>query len=379
MASASALPEIDGETLSLLTTHGLDHLSHLPARMARESERLAAEVRKLSEDNYPVYIHNHDCVKAVHSETDAIEAKADALLEVLPAVGEACAGFRAGASATLGAFRRTRQTWQQHTALLQLLELPTLMDAAVRNDWHEEALGMIHFVATLERRHPPPLTPEGEGEDEAEPKHGQRRQQQQQQQQQQQEEEEKKIKQGGRMQGGVGAPSPTALAFVPGSGHRIIARIVADVRGAAGGMRRRLCAQLQQEALTLPQCLTIVGTLRRLAAAGTGSEVAGASGSSSSNSSSSSGSSSSSADPVAAAAAAEQELQREFLSRRDACVLGALSELSFTADAQQYVRSLAMTTTTTTTTTSTTTFAFFCLLTRSSSTRFPRTPLRVAH
>ena len=35
------LTDIDPETLDLLTTHGLDHISHLPERLQRESDRIA--------------------------------------------------------------------------------------------------------------------------------------------------------------------------------------------------------------------------------------------------------------------------------------------------------------------------------------------------
>jgi hypothetical protein len=49
--------------------------------------------------------------------------------------------------------RVRRRTLLQHSALLELLELPSLMDACVRSNLYEEALSVAAFSNTLERRH----------------------------------------------------------------------------------------------------------------------------------------------------------------------------------------------------------------------------------
>jgi hypothetical protein len=49
--------------------------------------------------------------------------------------------------------RVRRRTLLQHSSLLELLELPSLMDACVRSNLYEEALIIAAFANTLERRH----------------------------------------------------------------------------------------------------------------------------------------------------------------------------------------------------------------------------------
>jgi hypothetical protein len=49
--------------------------------------------------------------------------------------------------------RVRRRTLLQHSSLLELLELPSLMDACVRSNLYEEALSIAAFANTLERRH----------------------------------------------------------------------------------------------------------------------------------------------------------------------------------------------------------------------------------
>lgn len=49
--------------------------------------------------------------------------------------------------------RVRRRTLLQHASLLELLELPSLMDACVRSGLYEESLSIAAFANTLERRH----------------------------------------------------------------------------------------------------------------------------------------------------------------------------------------------------------------------------------
>jgi hypothetical protein len=49
--------------------------------------------------------------------------------------------------------RVRRRTLLQHSTLLELLELPSLMDACVRSNLYDEALSIAAFANTLERRH----------------------------------------------------------------------------------------------------------------------------------------------------------------------------------------------------------------------------------
>jgi len=49
--------------------------------------------------------------------------------------------------------KRNRKTLQHHMQLVELLEVPQLVDACSRNGFYDEALELAHFVNGLERRH----------------------------------------------------------------------------------------------------------------------------------------------------------------------------------------------------------------------------------
>ena len=97
--------------------------------------------------------------------------------------------------------RVRRRTLLQHSSLLELLELPSLMDACVRSNLYEEALSIAAFANTLERRHT-----------------------------------EK---------------------------NEVVLRVIAQVRSRQGDLRRHLLHCLKNQ-VTMPECLEIVTALRRL-------------------------------------------------------------------------------------------------------------------
>ena len=97
--------------------------------------------------------------------------------------------------------RVRRRTLLQHSSLLELLELPSLMDACVRSNLYEEALSIAAFANTLERRHT--------------------------------------------------------------ERNEVVLKVIAQVRSRQGDLRRHLLHCLKNQ-VTMPECLEIVTALRRL-------------------------------------------------------------------------------------------------------------------
>jgi conserved oligomeric Golgi complex subunit 8 len=97
--------------------------------------------------------------------------------------------------------RVRRRTLLQHSSLLELLELPSLMDACVRSSLYDEALSIAAFANTLERRHT-----------------------------------EK---------------------------NQVVMKVIAQVRSRQSDLRRYLLHSLKNQ-VTMPECLEIVTALRRL-------------------------------------------------------------------------------------------------------------------
>lgn len=64
-----------------------------------------------------------------------------------------CTSFKDRVSSFVTNHKRNRKTLQHHLSLVELLEVPQLVDACARNGFHDEALELANFVNGLERRH----------------------------------------------------------------------------------------------------------------------------------------------------------------------------------------------------------------------------------
>jgi len=142
--------------------------------------------------------------------------------------------------------RLRRRTLLQHSSLLELLELPSLMDACVRSNLYQEALSIASFANALERRQ---------------------------------------------------------------GNNNVVSKVVQQIRTREADLRRHLIGRLKQQ-VTMPECLEIVTSLRRLNSIETENIAAGASDS-------------------------ELSLQLDFLEARDAW-LDSRSSDSFFDTIEQY-------------------------------------------
>lgn len=49
--------------------------------------------------------------------------------------------------------RMNNVTLNRHTEILEVLEIPQLMDTCVRNSYYEEALELVSYVRRMEKKH----------------------------------------------------------------------------------------------------------------------------------------------------------------------------------------------------------------------------------
>ncbi|XP_074484705.1 conserved oligomeric Golgi complex subunit 8 isoform X1 [Sebastes fasciatus] len=139
--------------LSELSGFGLEKLVLEPERLQEERDQILQQTRDLAFSNYQTFIRTADCTRTIYRAFSRVETSGTRLLDKIPGFTERCRGFMKEAE-EIGASRRMNSlTLNRHTEILEILEIPQLMDTCVRNGYYEEALELAAYVKRLEKKH----------------------------------------------------------------------------------------------------------------------------------------------------------------------------------------------------------------------------------
>lgn len=132
---------------------GFEHLGEEPRNLHNEVLRLDQEINELSVKHYKVHIDSSRCVAEVTKSTKTIAQSSQHISDAVPKLKEEIIRFREVGAGISEAHQKNRQTLNHHSELIELLEIPQLMDTCVRNSLYAEALELRTFANTLLLRH----------------------------------------------------------------------------------------------------------------------------------------------------------------------------------------------------------------------------------
>ncbi|CAF1056991.1 unnamed protein product [Rotaria sp. Silwood1] len=229
--------ELDEQTLlqsliknsSVEPTNSIDYTSYLPylqTLFTHDTERLHRELEYLNDekcskstqmlslifDNYSTFIQTAECSKNISNDFSTIEERLSIILKQLDEFSFGCQKFIRETEQTNYLRKQNMFTLQKYPQILEILEIPQLMDTCVRNDYFDEALEIVTYCKRLERKFS--LT--------------------------------------------TNKITTTTSSHIP-----IIITIVNDVRLSLEYMLEQLINQLQTN-IQLPACLRIMGFIRRM-------------------------------------------------------------------------------------------------------------------
>jgi hypothetical protein len=186
---------------SELLGYSVDRLGREPDLLRAEQEQLARQIQETSVTNYRSFITTARCLEGLQEQLGEVSSSLDALDGALPRLQAAADAFRRDGAAINARREAVRQLYAAHPAILDLLEVPALMDTCARSGNFDEALDLRAYANKLSVVH---------GE-------------------------------------------------LP-----VVARLVEDVGAASAAMLETLLSRLAG-AIQLPECLRVIGYLRRLA------------------------------------------------------------------------------------------------------------------
>lgn len=154
LASSAPLTEEEAAYFSELLGYSMERLAREPELLASEQEYLVRQASEAVSTHRRALVAGASADREVGSQLAAACDRLAALSAALPAVRAAGEAFERAAERTAAARRATGLLAAHHGALLDVLEVPSLMLTCVRNRHYDEALDLRAFVRRLETLHP---------------------------------------------------------------------------------------------------------------------------------------------------------------------------------------------------------------------------------
>jgi hypothetical protein len=111
-------------------------------------------MQEVAVGNYRAFITAADALLAIRQEVSSIDKHLESLIGEVPKLTSGCTEFIDSAENILEKRKMNQALLANHSTLLDLLEIPQLMDTCVRNGNFDEALDLEAFVSKLATLHP---------------------------------------------------------------------------------------------------------------------------------------------------------------------------------------------------------------------------------
>uniref|UniRef100_A0A803MKA2 Conserved oligomeric Golgi complex subunit 8 n=1 Tax=Chenopodium quinoa TaxID=63459 RepID=A0A803MKA2_CHEQI len=149
LASISQQPYV-----SELLSFTLDRLHKEPELLRVDAERIRRQMQEVAVANYRSFISAADALVSIREEVSSIDNHLESLIDEVPKLTSGCTEFIESAEQILEKRKMNQTLLENHSTLLDLLEIPQLMDTCVRNGNYDEALDLEAFVSKLCTMHP---------------------------------------------------------------------------------------------------------------------------------------------------------------------------------------------------------------------------------
>lgn len=142
----------DRAYLSHLGSIGIQGVKTEGEHIKSEKDSVAVRTRSLAFDHYRTFIATADCGKDAAVHLEASQEHVEELTEKLPPLRQSCLDFETQAKDLVAKRKNTSLVLARHTRLLEILELPQLVDNCVRNGHYDEALELQQYATRVEKK-----------------------------------------------------------------------------------------------------------------------------------------------------------------------------------------------------------------------------------
>ncbi|KAF5332544.1 hypothetical protein D9611_005148 [Ephemerocybe angulata] len=138
------------EYLSKLTEFSLKRLYGEPSTLQTQSHHLTSSLTSLTHTSYPTFLSLHKTTTALTNSLESLATSLSSLLDTsLPALEESATNWKDRTEEVLRERSRAKVVLDQHDKIRDLLDIPLLIDACVRNGYFAEALSLAAHAKSL--------------------------------------------------------------------------------------------------------------------------------------------------------------------------------------------------------------------------------------
>lgn len=143
--------------LARLTTLPLEALLAEPDQLRAEQTQMQHDAQQLAFQDYPAFLHSHTCRKQVDTTLDDLDAHLHQFVGTVPGLQQACQNFSETAASIVEDRRKALHVLEHQNVLVDLLEIPQLMETCVWNGYYAEAMDLASHARLLAVRYPVPI------------------------------------------------------------------------------------------------------------------------------------------------------------------------------------------------------------------------------
>lgn len=141
------------EQIYKLGSYKVEQIKKEEIRLAEDNKAIVEQTQDLAITNYKTFIQTSECSREIFREFKDTEHQLDDLIEKLPNLTAKCEKFINTSSEINTSRRLNSLTLRRNAQLLEILELPQLMDTCIHQGKYEEALELAAHVQRMGVKH----------------------------------------------------------------------------------------------------------------------------------------------------------------------------------------------------------------------------------
>ncbi|GAM18167.1 hypothetical protein SAMD00019534_013420 [Acytostelium subglobosum LB1] len=149
-STTTALDSLQNE----MNTFSLEELMGEPQLLAKHREDTINQMKSLALQHYQLFIDNYNTLNYTYSQMNNINNRADNILTCLQSVSTHCESFSSMSNGLTTKRSSVKNLLDNFPTLLDLLEIPQLMDTCVKNGYYEEALQLESYAKKIAKQYP---------------------------------------------------------------------------------------------------------------------------------------------------------------------------------------------------------------------------------